>query len=129
MKKLYILRGLPGSGKTTFGEELDPDFHYEADFYFYDADGKYKYIPEKIGDAHNLCREMIEMAMEDGDEKIVVSNTFTTESELQPYLDLAKQYNYQVFCLIIENRHGNKSKHEVPEEVMEKMKKRFTVKL
>jgi hypothetical protein len=64
--------------------------------------------------------------------EIVVSNTFTTENELKPYYNLAKQYNYMVISLIVENRHGESEKtniHNVPKETIEKMKNRFHVKL
>jgi hypothetical protein len=62
-------------------------------------------------------------------QEIVVSNTATTERELEPYLKLAKSYGYIVVSLIVENRHGNKSVHGVPDETLEKMRKRFSVKL
>lgn len=61
--------------------------------------------------------------------EIVVSNTSTTEKEMQPYLDLAKEFGYTVVSLIVENRHGNSSVHGVPKETLEKMKNRFEVKL
>ena len=61
--------------------------------------------------------------------EIVVSNTSTTEKEMQPYIDLAKKYDYKVTSLIVENRHGGKSIHSVPEETIEKMKQRFEIKL
>jgi hypothetical protein len=44
-------------------------------------------------------------------------------------LKLAQKYDYKVVSLIVENRHGNKSVHDVPDETIEKMKKRFEVSL
>ena len=61
--------------------------------------------------------------------EIVVSNTFTQEWEMKAYMDLAAKYGYQVVSLIVENRHGNSSIHNVPDETIEKMKSRFEVKL
>ena len=61
--------------------------------------------------------------------EIVVSNTSTTEKELQPYLDLATKYDYKVVSLIVENRHGNSSVHNVPDETIDKMRNRFNIKL
>ena len=60
---------------------------------------------------------------------IVVSNTFTTEKEMKPYYKLAEQYGYRVHSLIVENRHGGINEHNVPDETLEKMKKRFEIKL
>ena len=48
---------------------------------------------------------------------------------MQPYFDLAKKYGYTVFTIIVENRHGGKNVHNVPENVIESMKNRFEYKL
>jgi hypothetical protein len=61
--------------------------------------------------------------------EIVVSNTFTQEWEMKPYFELAKTYGYTVFTLIVENRHGGKNTHGVPDEKLEQMKNRFEIKL
>lgn len=61
--------------------------------------------------------------------KIIVSNTFTQEWEMEAYYDLAKQWNYRVTSLIVENRHGGKNVHGVPEDKIQAMKDRFEVKL
>jgi predicted aldo/keto reductase-like oxidoreductase len=61
--------------------------------------------------------------------RIVVSNTFTQEWEMQPYYDLAKEYGYMVFSIIVENRHGGKNVHNVPEDKINQMRDRFQVKL
>jgi hypothetical protein len=59
----------------------------------------------------------------------VVSNTFTQEWETEPYLELAKTYGYKVFSIVVENRHGGVNQHEVPDEVLTKMRERFEIKL
>ena len=67
--------------------------------------------------------------MEFGNSEIVVSNTSTTEKELQPYINLANEYGYNIVSLVIENRHGNKNEHRVPDETLDAMKKRFEISL
>jgi hypothetical protein len=62
-------------------------------------------------------------------DRIVVSNTFTQEWEMQSYFDMANEYGYKVFSIIVENRHGSQSVHNVPEETLIKMKNRFSIKL
>jgi hypothetical protein len=64
-----------------------------------------------------------------GVSRIVVSNTFTQEWEMQPYYDLAEKYGYRVYSLIVENRHGGVNEHGVPEEKLVQMKKRFEIRL
>lgn len=129
---LYLIRGLPGSGKSTFAKTLAlgiKAYHFEADQYFMDESGKYTWIPELVSRAHYWCQRMTEEAMRDSSLPVVVSNTFTTEKELKPYLQLAEQYGYSVTVMIIENRHGGESIHSVPEETMTKMCNRFSIKL
>jgi hypothetical protein len=60
---------------------------------------------------------------------IVVSNTFTQEWEMQPYFDMAENFDYKVFSVIVENRHGGINQHGVPEDKIELMRNRFEIKL
>jgi hypothetical protein len=62
-------------------------------------------------------------------DRIVVSNTFTQEWEMQPYYDMAKEHGYRVYSLICENRHGGENVHNVPKEKIEEMARRFNVKI
>ena len=136
MRTLIILRGLPGAGKSSFANFMwSSGVIFEADKYFY-TDGDYNFDASKLHAAHKWCQGEVENAMilnyTSGGAyypEIIVSNTSTTEKEMQPYIDLAKQYDYKVVSLIVENRHGNKSIHGVPDETMEKMKNRFEIKL
>jgi predicted kinase len=128
MKELFLLRGLPGSGKSTLAKSIS-EVYYEADMYFVDADGNYNFDATQIKDAHNWCQTMTRMAMEYNTPKIVVSNTFTQEWEMESYYELAEKYGYRVYSLIVENRHGGVNEHGVPEEKLEQMKERFNVKI
>lgn len=128
---LYLIRGLPGAGKSTLAQELAVGcngFRAEADFYFYNEEGEYNWYPSGTHAAHWHCQEKARWCMENG-HSVVVSNTFTTEKELKPYLEMAEKFGYRVTCIIVENRHGNVSIHGVPEETMTKMRDRFSVKL
>jgi predicted kinase len=137
MKKLFLVRGLPGSGKSTFAQALvGSDFLVcEADKFFYDKEGNYNFDATKLKEAHESCRNRVETYMKDSlvnDQfyrEIAVSNTFTREWEMQAYIDLAAQYDYRVFSIIVENRHGNSNVHGVPDEVVKNMKDRFEIKL
>ena len=128
MKELYLLRGLPGSGKSTLAKSIS-DVHYEADMYFVNADGEYVFNPALLKDAHNWCQTMTRIAMEYNTPKVVVSNTFTQEWEMEAYYKLAEDYGYVVFSLIVEKRHGGINEHGVPEEALDRMRARFEVEL
>lgn len=127
-KVLYIVRGLPGSGKSTFAKSLGGK-HFEADMYFIDENGVYNFDFAKIKMAHNWCMIQTQKAMVDEEPKIVVSNTFTQEWEMDTYFKLAKENNYKVFSVVVENRHGGKNEHGVPEDKLQIMKDRFEFKL
>jgi predicted kinase len=126
-KSLYIIRGIPGSGKSTLASEIS-NISFEADQYFM-IDGEYNFDPAKIKEAHLWCQSRVDTAMACGEEKISVSNTFTQEWEMDIYLKLAEKYGYRVFSVIVENRHGNKNLHGVPDDTIKRMKDRFQISL
>ena len=135
-KVLILLRGLPGSGKTSFANLMWSSYVVcEADKYFYDKEGNYNFDASKLREAHEWCKQEVETRMEDNENnpqyypEIVVSNTSTQEWEMEAYFDLAKKYEYKVVSLIVENRHGGKNVHGVPDEKIEQMRNRFTFKL
>lgn len=132
MKELILLRGLPGSGKSTVAKSLGGR-HIETDMFFV-KDGEYNFDGTKLKEAHEWCQDEVHLMMivnhtTGGNKKIVVSNTFTQEWEMKPYYDLAESFDYRVHTLVVENRHGGVNEHGVPDEVLDKMKNRFELKL
>lgn len=126
MKTLTLIRGLPGSGKTTLATKsrFYSTAHIEADDYFYDDYGNYVFDPTKLQEAHDWCqkntRRYLEEEFFDG---VNVSNTFTTLSEMKPYYLLAKELGAELNVITCQGSFG--SVHDVPQETYDKMKKRF----
>jgi predicted kinase len=126
MKSLILVRGVSGSGKSTFVKNIvHHQYFVETDMYFIDDNGNYNFDASKLKQAHDWCRFQVEETMKDDDD-IVVSNTFTTEWEMKPYLDLAEKYGYTVFTIVVEKRHGNKDIHDVPYETRQKQAERLS---
>ena len=131
-KELFLLRGLPGSGKSTLAAQLGGSL-VEADRFFMQY-GEYKFDASKLKEAHAWCRDQVRKWMEVDNagydvDRIVVSNTFTQEWEMKPYYELAEKYGYRVYSIVVENRHGGNNVHNVPDEAIDKMRKRFEIKL
>ena len=129
MKQLMLIRGLPGSGKSTVAKLFDKALHFEADMYFLDSDGNYQFDASKIKNAHNWCRDSVMDAMKEGHPIVVVSNTFTQEWEMNVYYLLAEELGYRVISMIVENRHDGKNIHGCPDDKIEQMRNRFEFKL
>ena len=128
-KYLFIVRGIPGSGKSTFAEQLAPNAQICTADDFHIKDGKYDWRPENVKKAHAWCQANAEKLMGDDITPVVIANTSTTMKEMQPYYDLAEKFGYQVHSIIVENRHGGINVHEVPKETLEKMTNRFEIQL
>jgi predicted kinase len=132
---LILLRGVPGSGKSTFANVIlqqpnnNPQEVLSADDFFVNNEGVYIFDGTKIKEAHNYCQFRCSERMRQEISRIVVANTFTQEWEMETYYEMAKRYNYRVHSVIIENRHGNENIHGVPENKLQIMKDRFEIKL
>ena len=118
MKNLILVRGLPGSGKSTVAKSLG-GFHIETDMFW---GLEYKFDMSRIKEAHQWCQDMAKKAFNLYD-KVVVSNTFTTAFELLPYFDIAKEVGIKPQVILCQGQFGNI--HNVPEEVLAKMAGRF----
>jgi len=127
MKSLFLLRGLPGAGKSTLAKEIG-GAHFEADMFFME-NGDYKFDVTKLKDAHNWCRHSVMDAMKAGEPKVIVSNTFTQEWEMEAYYLLAQELGYTVFSLVVENRHNGENAHGVPDDKLQIMENRFELQL
>ena len=117
--ELILIRGLPGSGKSTMARTLVSEgFHnFEADMYF-EVDGHYQYDSGRIRDAHSWCQTMTRQALAAG-KRVVVSNTFTQLREMTPYFSMTKN------AKVIEATGKWQNVHGVPAVMLERMATRW----
>jgi predicted kinase len=119
--KLLLIRGLPGSGKSTLAASLTGYVHVETDQYF-TWGGVYNFDSKCLKSAHEWCQIKAKYFLKIG-KSVVVSNTFTQQWELDPYLNIAKELKIPVSIVLMQNQFQNT--HNVPEETLKRMKERF----
>jgi len=130
LKSLILLRGLPGSGKSTFAKLLSENGQYPVfsiDSFFTDENGNYNFIHTENHLAYKACECNTEEQLKQGVEKVIVDNTFTLEWEMEPYFKMASENNYRIFVLTMENRHNGQNIHNISEEQIQRMRLKFRV--
>lgn len=133
-KIIFLLRGLPGSGKTTLGELLSKTLKcdlYSADMFFERIeDGKTVYVwnERDLHHAHAWCRESVEKCMKKN-KCVIVANTLVKKKDIREYTEMAAKYDYTVFSLVVENRHGHSNIHNVQDKTLEQFARSFNLQL
>ena len=120
---LVLVRGAPGSGKTTIAKALSSIGykHFETDAFF-ELTGPYFFDPRQIRKAHAWCLTQVTNAITIG-QRVVVSNTFIRLADLQPYIDLATAAGRTVQVIDALGRWRND--HQVPAETVQRMRAEF----
>lgn len=126
MTKLILIRGIPGSGKSTYARKIVPELGLpmlEADMFFINKFGNYEFNPKLIKVAHEWCYSSTVNLLNQG-YGVIVSNTFTQMWEMERYLkipEMLPDVEIEVITMLTEynNVHG------VPEDKVEQMRNRF----
>ena len=123
--RLYLIRGVSGSGKSTFAERLREagvvDRVIEND-QFRTRGGRYVF---RADDTERVCAECLRAtaaALLAG-QRVAVPNAFIRRWEMQPYLDLAKRGGVPVLVMVMDNQFGNV--HGTPPDKLDWMKRSF----
>ncbi|MGL4519507.1 MAG: AAA family ATPase [Phocaeicola sp.] len=111
---LIMLRGVSGAGKTTIAHQFKDAIPVSADDYWGE---EYKFDINKLSKAHQYCKDKTKQLLEAG-HTVVVHNTSTSNKEMQFYEDLTKSMEIPLVSLVVENRHGGTSVHNVPEKTL-----------
>ena len=136
MRYLFVLRGAPASGKSTWikENELEPytistdglRLMYQSPVTTEEGDRAITQKNDK--QVWNLLMELLERRMENG-ELVVIDATHYKSSLINRYKDLVSKYRYRVYVVDFSNvseeelkrRNATRGFRKVPDEVIEKM--------
>lgn len=130
MQRLFLIRGLPGSGKSTLGSQLAPGANNAADDYFV-VGGEYRFDPAKLGAAHAFCQSQTRTLLKAGRAAVAVCNTFTCRWELEPYFALARELRVKPIVIDLydadftDDMLARRNEHGVSVETIQAMRARY----
>lgn len=148
--RVYLLRGVSGSGKSTFAEKfLRPLFHHfevvSADRFFTNEKGEYSFDGSMLSAAHDQCYKNFEFHIQQMTQHafhesyyhdqprrscLVVDNTNLEPYEMAPYmmkaLSLGIEPEILTFNMLQDvNEHVLKNIHGIKEPTIQRQKEKF----
>jgi predicted kinase len=118
--RLTLVRGLPGSGKSTFAKSMGAPHHFENDMWW-EMTGT-PWSIEHLSKAVMWCEDEVEKAMLTKQD-IVVSNCFIKHWHMGRLKAMAEEHGYEVQVVTLNTQYG--SVHDVPAETLERMKEQW----
>jgi predicted kinase len=118
MKRVYILRGVSGSGKSTFIKKLPKNrVVHSTDKFFYKG-GKYRFDLKKLPLFHEKNFKEYQKSLKKGKRVVVVDNTNLLCEHVKPYIDEARKYGYKIVLVdFLPKRreyHYKRNTHNIP---------------
>jgi len=139
LKFIMLVRGLPGSGKTSLTEMIriptssglmEKPVPCAADDFFLDEACNYIFDPKLLPEAHKYCQAIAHESMR-MDKSVVVHNTFTQRWEMEPYIQLAKEFGHRLIVIstfdggCTDEQLAERNDHGVPLETISAMRERW----
>ncbi len=123
-----ILRGAPGSGKSTWAAnyanyETAPCWVVSTDKFFINDNGEYIFDVKKLGYNHRLAFEEFQRAVNERFPTVILDNTNIRIRDYKKYVDTARNTGYTIVQKVFNGGYVNT--HGVPLEKVEEMRQRF----
>lgn len=101
-KIAYIMRGVPGSGKSTIAARLagDNGVIHSTDQYFM-VDGVYVYDPTKLQECHTKNQTAFDASLQAGIPVVICDNTNVRLEHMRPYIEAANRHGYEVQIITV----------------------------
>ncbi|MDE3270763.1 AAA family ATPase [Pseudoalteromonas sp. G4] len=141
MKQVFILRGLPGSGKSHYAHSLCDEMVKgdEAQFVvcstddFFITDGEYRFDKAKLSEYHNLNLARFIRALSQQIPLVILDNTNIKKWEFAAYAEAAHALGYQVKEVVVgeikdkamQHLYYQRNIHKVPLKTINKMAYQF----
>lgn len=133
IKSCIILRGLPGSGKSTIAKLMANAGRghviVSADSFMVDENNNYLFRAERLALCHGKCFGQFENAI-GRDRDVLIDNTNTSIREWGKYYKIAQNNGYHVTVLTVETdltdeELAKRNVHGVPAETIRIMRGRM----
>lgn len=132
---MFIMRGLPGSGKSTITEGIQSLFNRHdvvicsADDFRTDSDGNYVFDPDQLESTHRQCKQKAQLSCQQNQNVVIIDNTNIQSFEYEPYLKIAKRFGYPVIFLSMKAGDANvlskRNRHYVPLNKIKQMQSNY----
>ncbi|NWR60110.1 N42L1 protein, partial [Bucorvus abyssinicus] len=134
-KRLVLLRGLPGAGKSTLARQLKRDYPsavvLSTDDFFIE-NGVYMFEPDFLEDAHKWNQKRAHKAMKNGKSPVIIDNTNIHAWEMKPYVMMAREHRYEVIFQEPDTpwkfsvrELARRNIHHVPRQKIQQMKEQY----
>ena len=126
MKIAYIMRGVPGSGKSTVARSIagEVGIIHSTDDYFH-KDGRYDFDPLLLGKYHRENLKAFSASICKGVSVVVCDNTNVKREHWEPYAQIACNAGYIVAVITLPHPEpsvaARRNVHNVPERIIQRM--------
>jgi len=124
LRKIILLNGIPGAGKTTYTKTLPPSAVICSADHGMMVGDKYVFHPRKLGPAHKACKTKAFAAIARGEPLVVIDNTNIKFRDFKEYIDAGKAAGYEIEIVRLDCAPEiaiKRGTHNVPADVVRRM--------